>query len=296
MGFHGLAHAFSKGPLMRRLKILTLAGLVAASASTAALAADLMPSPPPSYAPVSMPLEDFGGWYLRGDAGISQYRNGKFSSPDLPPAQFYNQDFGAGSFVGIGVGYQFNSWLRADVTGEYRFSKGFKAFDRIDFDAGGGLRGTTHEITHGDYTAGVVMVNGYVDLGTWLGITPFVGAGVGFAHHMLSGFSDQSINVIGGVASPSGGSIGNASKTSFAWAIHAGLGYDVTPNFKVELAYRFMHLGDMRTGALNCFCGATYSPLRVKGLEAHEIKLGMRWLLNAPPPVAVAEAPLVRKY
>ena len=96
------------------------------------------------------------------------------------------------------------------------------------------------------------------------------------------------------MSKPSGS---NASKTSFAWALHAGLGYDVTPNFKVELAYRYMHLGDMRTGAINCFCGATYSPLRIKGLEAHEIKLGMRWLLNAPPaPIAMAEAPLVRKY
>lgn len=281
---------------MLRLKTITLAGLLAASAFSAS-AADLMAPPQPHYAPIAAPVEDFGGWYLRGDAGVSNYRNGKFSSPDLPPAQFYNQDFGAGSFAGIGIGYQFNSWLRADLTGEYRFSKGFKAFDRIDFDAGGGLRGTTNEITHGDYTAGVVMLNGYVDLGTWMGITPFVGAGVGFAHHMLSGFSDQGITTIGGVATPGGGSIGNASKTSFAWALHAGLGYDVTPNFKVELAYRYMHLGDMRTGAINCFCGATYSPLRIKDLEAHEIKLGMRWLLNAPPaPIAMAEAPLVRKY
>ena len=200
---------------MLRLKTITLAGLLAASAFSAT-AADLMAPPQPHYAPVAAPAEDFGGWYLRGDAGVSNYRNGKFSSPDSPPAQFYNQDFGAGSFVGIGIGYQFNSWLRADVTGEYRFSKGFKAFDRIDFDAGGGLRGTTNEITHGDYTAGVVMLNGYVDLGTWLGITPFVGAGVGFAHHMLSGFSDQGITTIGGVATPGGGSIGNATKTSFA--------------------------------------------------------------------------------
>jgi hypothetical protein len=34
----------------------------------------------------------------------------------------------------------------------------------------------------------------------------------------------------------------------------------------------------------------------VKGLEAHEIKLGMRWLLNPPAPMVMAEAPLVRKY
>jgi opacity protein-like surface antigen len=185
-----------------------------------------------------------------------------------------------------------------DVTGEYRFSKGFKVFDRIDFDAGGGLRGTTHEMTHGDYTSAVFLLNGYVDLGTWYGLTPFVGAGVGVAYNMLSGFSDQSVTDIGGVASPSMGWMSNSSKSNLAWALHAGVGYDVTPNFKVELAYRYLNLGEMRTGQLNCICGAVYSPLKIKDLQSHDIKIGLRWLLNAPPPapMAMAEGPIVRKY
>jgi opacity protein-like surface antigen len=282
---------------MRSLTTLTLAGLAAATVSSAALAADLMPPPPPpAYAPV--PLDVGSGWYLRGDVGVSNYRNGKFSSPDQPPAQFFGADFGAGSLAGVGIGYQFNNWLRADVTGEYRFSKGFKVFDRIDFDAGGGLRGTTHEMTHGDYTSAVFLLNGYVDLGTWYGLTPFVGAGVGVAYNMLSGFSDQSVTDIGGVASPSMGWMSNSSKSNLAWALHAGVGYDVTPNFKVELAYRYLNLGEMRTGQLNCICGAVYSPLKIKDLQSHDIKIGLRWLLNAPPPapMAMAEGPIVRKY
>ena len=34
------------------------------------------------------------------------------------------------------------------------------------------------------------MFNGYADLGTWSGVTPYVGAGVGFAYNKLSGFTD----------------------------------------------------------------------------------------------------------
>ncbi|HEX7883759.1 MAG TPA: porin family protein, partial [Afipia sp.] len=52
---------------MRTLKKLFAAG-AASLISSAALAADL-PPPPPMYVPP--PVEDFGGWYLRGDIGFS---------------------------------------------------------------------------------------------------------------------------------------------------------------------------------------------------------------------------------
>ena len=52
---------------MRSVKYLLAAG-AASLLSSAALAAD-MPAPPPYYAPP--PVEDFGGWYLRGDIGFS---------------------------------------------------------------------------------------------------------------------------------------------------------------------------------------------------------------------------------
>ena len=278
---------------MCSLKSLALAGVFAAVAAAPALAADLLPPPPPSYAPP--PAEFAGGWYLRGDVGVSSYNRGKFSSPDQPPAVFFGEDLGAGAFAGVGVGYQFNGWLRADVTGEYRFSKGFKVFDRIDFDAGGGVPGVTHETTHGDYTAAVFLLNGYFDLGTWYGITPFVGAGVGVARNMMAGFSDTSLTTIAGVTTPSGGGYANGDKTHFAWALHAGLAYSVTPNLKLETAYRYLNLGEATTGVLNCFCGQTFSPIKVKDLDSHDIRIGFRYLLAAPPPPAF-EAPIIRKY
>ena len=99
---------------MGSMKSLALAGVFAAVSSASALAADLLPPPPPMHYPP--PPVEFGGWYLRGDVGVSSYNNGKFSSPDQPPAVFFGEDLGAGSFAGVGVGYQFNGWLRADVT------------------------------------------------------------------------------------------------------------------------------------------------------------------------------------
>ncbi|HEX8166817.1 MAG TPA: outer membrane beta-barrel protein [Beijerinckiaceae bacterium] len=279
---------------MGSFKSLALAGVLAVASSASALAADLLPPPPPMP---YQPAPDFGGWYLRGDVGVSSYNRGKFSSPDQPPAVFYGEDLGAGAFAGVGVGYQFNGWLRADVTGEYRFSKGFKVFDKVSFPSGTVI----NETTQGDFTSGVFLLNGYVDFGTWYGITPFIGAGVGFAHNMLSGFSDQSIvltpDPVTGVtvASPSGGWLGNGNKNHLAWALYAGLGYSVTPNLKLEMGYRYLNLGEAVTGPLNCFCGSTFSALKVKDLDSHDIKIGFRYMLAAPPPPAF-EAPIVRKY
>ena len=53
---------------MRSVKSLIAAGAVSLI-STVAYAADMAIAPPPMYAPP--PVEDFGGWYLRGDIGFS---------------------------------------------------------------------------------------------------------------------------------------------------------------------------------------------------------------------------------
>ena len=52
---------------MRSVKFLIAAGAV--TLSTAAFAADLPIAAPPMYAPP--PPADFGGWYLRGDIGMT---------------------------------------------------------------------------------------------------------------------------------------------------------------------------------------------------------------------------------
>ena len=55
---------------MRSVKSFIAAG-AATFLSSAAFAADMAIAPPPYAAPV---VEDFGGWYLRGDIGFSNQR------------------------------------------------------------------------------------------------------------------------------------------------------------------------------------------------------------------------------
>lgn len=303
----------------------TVAGVLAVAASTSARAADLLPPPPPP--PVPVPVDVGGGWYLRGDVGVSAYDAGKITNVNGPDVSYYDRDFGAGAFAGAGIGYQFNNWFRADVTGEYRFSTGFNWHDKGSvgtstlFWNGAAYdtytaSGTSYEKSSTKYTSAVVLVNGYFDLGTWYGITPFVGAGVGYAYHWLTNGDTSTINAFGnwvaadGTVSPgtaptgvAGGTIRNSNKGDLAWALHAGLAYDVSPNLKLEVAYRYLNMGDVKTGSIDCYCGATYGGVKVKTLESQDIKIGMRWMLGGPVVAAapIAEepypaAPIIRKY
>jgi opacity protein-like surface antigen len=287
---------------MGRCKPLALARILTLAASVGvpglAHAADLLPPPPPPLPPP--PVDVGGGWYLRGDVGVGILDLRKtvvedVSTPPIPYNYSAIQDHvGDQVFVGVGVGYQFNPWLRFDLTGEYRTKAEWRF---VAEDLSYGTRGG-YNLTAGKFSSVVALANGYVDLGNWYGVTPFIGAGVGFAHHMFGAVTDQGL----GTYSGGFGYGGSKDKTNFAWAAHAGLGYAVTPNVKLELAYRYLNMGEAETGVVGCLPSCALKTVyRAKDLESHDIKLGMRWLLGGPvvAPVAAYEPPpppLVRKY
>lgn len=276
---------------MRSVMILAAAG-AASLFSSVALAADIPAGPPPQYyAPP--PVEDFGGWYLRGDIGMSNTR-GKLFAPAYNDASTVSvnqigHEFTGGMTYGLGVGYQFNNWFRMDVTGEYRSRVQFSGTDYANINFGGGLGvlpiGDTYR---GGYSSWVGMINAYADLGTWWCITPFVGVGVGGAYNTFSGFSDITTVNLGGGTTSGLYQAQSASKLDLAWALHAGLAYRVNQNMTVELAYRYLNLGTGVTGSGSSFDGTVTNgrPFQFHDLTSHDIKLGVRWTCCdvAPPP------------
>ena len=89
----------------------------------------------------------------------------------------------------------------------------------------------------------------------------------------------------------------NVSKWNFAWALHAGVAYKVSPNFTVELAYRYLDMGDGLTGDLRTFDGTNniVNPTTFKGLTSHDLKLGLRWNFDSPQQPPVYAPPVIRK-
>jgi opacity protein-like surface antigen len=304
---------------MAKYRALIIAGGALFALTRAAGAADLLP-PPPALEPPPPVAYEFNGWYLRGDTGVGISANAPnlINSPDplpsglasgyytgTPTQAFYNSTISAAMNFDLGVGYQFNNWFRFDVTGEYRGGSHFQSLYVIN-DATNINTGNPTQIAdfyRGNISSWVGLFNGYVDLGTWYGITPYVGAGVGIARNTLSGMTDQGIvtyTTTGPVvtAGPSGGYFSDGSKTNFAWALMTGLDFDVTQNLKLELGYRYLDLGQYTSGASHCLgtCGggvANYV-LSKNDLASNDFRIGLRWMIGetTPPP----QMPLVRKY
>ena len=264
---------------MAYLRKLALAGAAAlALAPSLARAADM------PVAPLPAPVE-FGGWYLRGDIGITNQVVGKLDSPAFTSdVSVLQKSFDSAGSFGIGIGYQFNSWLRTDFTGEYRAKANFNGLDYVS-------TGPQTNQYRGDKSEWLFLWNVYADLGTWNNITPFVGAGIGFDQLTISNFTDTNLG-----APALGVSNGDSSKWNFAWALYAGAAYHVTPTFSIELSYRYVNLGDGTTKDLTFAGGgnAGYNPIQFKNVYSNDIRLGVRWMFADT--FAPAPEPLYRKY
>jgi opacity protein-like surface antigen len=275
--------------------------LAAALWSTSTFAADYSPPPPPIYIPPPVVQEYASSWYLRGDIGMTnqQVKNLTNVQDVNNSVQNVGLGFDSSGLFGLGIGYNWNEWLRFDLTGEYRSRANFHGSQIID--AGGGPY--TDEYS-GSKSEWLFLANAYVDLGTWGGFTPFIGAGVGGARVTIHSFQD--------VCTPcAGGSVAFAdehSQWNFAWALHAGLAYKITRNTTFELAYRYVNLGDAETGDIYAYDGTNNinNPMKFESLTSHDIKVGLRFNFDegvdfwsrprhtyiAPAPVYTQPAPV----
>jgi len=276
---------------MGRFKALTFASVLALGAGQAAQAADLLPPPPPLEAPSLRGAVDDSGFYLRVDAGLANTNAsglrstfGDGSTTASLGATTGPVSLGDPTILGLGAGYQFNNWFRADVTGEYRNAANYHSSMKYQsvYTAsclpGSGLY-CTDEYT-GVAKAGLFLANGYLDMGSWFGFTPYVGGGVGLTVYQTSGVRDQSIY-------PLDGSVGfapNYTGTNFAWALMAGVGYHITANLMLDVGYRYVNMGAFKTGAIACnnqLNGSCHWEVQHFDVASNDVRVGLRWM-DAP--------------
>jgi opacity protein-like surface antigen len=274
-----------KDDAMRSLSLLALVGAAVVLTTPAASAADFPPliqRPAPAY-------EFARGWYLRGDIGMTNQRVGGLDNvlfAGTAGLVIQDKNFESGMLVGLGIGYQYNNWLRFDLTGEYRGEVGFHGFDTW-VDAAGDPRFNNYTAKKSEWLA---LANVYFDLGTWYGVTPFIGAGAGMARVGIHSMRDAGIAyaVPGDVSTgfPTMAYGNSHSQWNFAWAIHAGFAFQVSPALTLELAYRYLDMGEGRSGDMIAFDGTNLvnNPMIFRDLTSHDVKLGIRWLMDRPVP------------
>ncbi|MDL2401230.1 outer membrane protein [Rhizobium mayense] len=269
---------------MIRFDALALAAMMASVFAGTAFAADL----PPEIKMPEVSVKNAQGWYVRGDVGYAinashddtTFRTHDPASGDYGSGRFDSDRF-SGDFSGsLGVGYQFNDLIRADLTGDY-FSGDFDGRTASASPCSGGAGCSTK--VRSSFKAGSLMVNGYVDLGTLAGFTPYVGAGIGATR-----VSWSSVNAIGSCVDGISGCGGAASVSArypgdsdwrMTYALMAGVAYEVAPNVKLDLGYRFSHIagGDMfGYSTTDTAAGAGGTMGRDGALSRHEIRIGLR--------------------
>ena len=149
----------------------------------------------------------------------------------------------------VGSGYQFGKMLRADMTMSYVSSDWY-------------VEGGTNEVT-GRHKIWSTLLNGYVDLGTYGGFTPYVGAGAGLLRTM-----DTMRSGMPGLVPQL-----SSAQTEFAYSLNAGVGYRMSDKLTLDLGYQF--LASPKTEYID------FDTLTVEeGVQSHQIKVGVRYNLQ----------------
>jgi opacity protein-like surface antigen len=150
------------------------------------------------------------------------------------------------------------------------------------------------------------LVNGYIDLGTYWGITPYVGAGGGLNVNRISGslnyFQTSDGTPYRGDLSPTGSypqiwvnaagvpispqpNIAFAkqnwdrniasTKYSMAWDLMAGVGIQISPSATLDIGYRYFN-----TGARNTILNPETGTVMKQSATSQDIRIGIRYMAD----------------
>lgn len=260
---------------MRRIIKSAIFGGVALAMPAMAHAADL-PTPPVIYYPPETVVEvPPGAFYFRLDLGYKIYRDPEvtFNLPllgyDVPgDGEYINESLSNTWLAGFGVGYDFGTYLRTDLTIDYEFGADFEGELYC-----GGCDPTPPQYSYETATisAWSFLLNGYIDFGTRGGpITPYIGAGIGVAALTTTNVAFVNPDTSTGVW--------QGTKTwNFAWALMAGFSVDMSERVALDINYRYIHLGTAM--AITDLGTNNDTPIVYDNIAAHEIRVGFRYTL-----------------
>ena len=213
-----------------------------------------------------VPVEVGSGWYLRGDVGYvlnDPFRNDVFGND---PIYSFSEKFNPVT-ASIGMGYNWTDYFRTELNVGF-LPGGRSNLDYLTVDGGGVVVSDVSVGTKNELWTG--MVNAYADLGTFVGVTPYVGAGVGVVYNKRSFSASENF------ADPifvDTNYTDTERHFDFAYSLGAGLNYAVTQNVSVDLGYEYFVAPEAEYAEIT---GPDSYSIE-EGLDYHQIKLGLRY-------------------
>jgi opacity protein-like surface antigen len=213
-------------------------------------------------------------WYLRADIGYKWYGAPEaiFDAPTfgagfpVPGAgELFAEEMGNAWSVGGGIGYDPVGAARFDFTLDYESPAEF--YGRLTCPAA--CAPATFSEETADISAWAGLFNVYFDLGKHGHWQPYVGAGAGFSALITTNVASTN---------PPGSSYPGDTHWNFAWALMAGVSKEVSQTMKLDLGYRFINLGEARSGVIDDGAGNT-GFFQYQNIHAHEFRFGIRHML-----------------
>ncbi|MER8424227.1 outer membrane protein [Mesorhizobium sp. M1403] len=233
-----------------------------------AFAADFVEPPVVEEAPPPIAYEppaEYGGWYIRGDIDYhwSKFRGGDYITYGPPPGTgtFDSGKLKSAFSAGAGIGYQIDRHFRTDLTADWMSKSTFRGSTSgicLDGDP-------CTSVDTSSYTALLLLANAYVDIGTWHGITPYVGAGIGGAWVKWDTLHNSDED---GEFFHRGG-----KGWRFAYAAMVGASYCLTDRVKLDVGYRYSHINGGKMFDFGSGVGPGYDD----GINVHEVRGGLRY-------------------
>lgn len=231
----------------------------------------------PVPAPIPYPVEE-AEWYFRGDfaAGF-----GSSPSVNVLGTNLVESIFGSGtwsqsfepSFTGtVGVGYVWGPNIRTDFTVDIHSIMHVEQTASGTISVGG-LPVDAYAQDKTKFMSTILMLNGYYDFRTGTPWTPYLGGGLGFAVNQLTQtFATQFDDVAGEVGD-------RTTDVQFAAALMAGITYDVSSFWAIDVNYRFLHIGGSEVSLTDNLSGVN-STVAIGDLNEHQIRAGFRFYVN----------------
>jgi opacity protein-like surface antigen len=235
-----------------------------------------IPAPIPVPAPIPI-QESFShylradiGWGFAGDPSVSE-SGAEYGASDLSYSALSDRQSGANDvFHGsIGAGTYWSSRFRTDVTLDFRGAQDIDA--TATYTDPGPIVGTARERISLRGTVG--MFNAYWDLAPRGGVSPYIGAGVGFVYNQINR-NHTVIEDNAGVFTTVSSASGSDNNLGLAAALMAGVSVAWSHTWVLDIGYRALYMDGGEVSV--ALPGPLTSTVSIGSQWEHQLRVGLR--------------------